>query len=180
MIVPETRTPKSLVAWAWIVRLLCLVGVALLLATPLAMAFDTVPVSIGTGDGALTLRIETGAQRRRAVIVSLLPVLAGLYALGCLWRLFGRYARGEVFSATSVRWFARFAYGLLAYWFVHVANRALMSVALSWDNPSGQRVLLVGIGSDDYVLLLFGAVLAAVAKVMQQAARMAEDNAAIV
>lgn len=169
-------------AWNVAIRLLCLVGAALLLATPWSMAFDAHPMSLATeGQGPhLNLTIETLAQRQRAVLVSLLPALAGLYALARLWQLFARYAQGDVFGAVTVRVFAHFAYGLLAFWFISVLGRGLMSVALTWDRQPGQRVLLLGLGSDDFVLLLFGVVLVATAQVMRRAAKLAQDNAGFV
>jgi Protein of unknown function (DUF2975) len=168
--------------WNLAIRLLCLVGAALLLAAPWSMAFDAHPMALATqGQSSnLNLGIETLAQRQRAVLVSLLPALAGLYALARLWQLFGRYARGEVFSAATVRVFAHFAYGLLAFWCVSVLGRGLMSVALTWDRPPGHRVLMLGLGSDDFVLLLFGVVLVAIAQVMRRAAQLAQDNAGFV
>lgn len=170
------------VSWVWILRALCLVGVALLLLTPLSTAFGPLPTELASVGGASpqSWRIETDAQRVRVLIVHMLTAAAGLLALLQLWLLVGRYARGDVFSAASVRTFARFAHALLLYWLALVLGRALVVVALTWDNPPGQRVLIVGLGSDDFVLLLFGAVLAAVAQVMRQAARMAEDVAGFV
>jgi hypothetical protein len=55
-----------------------------------------------------------------------------------------------------------------------------MSVALSWDNPPGQRLLRVTVEWKDYVLLLLGAALVAVARVMVRAAAAEEENRSFV
>ena len=170
---PQDPGVRGLRAWSLAVRLLCGIGAALLLVGPWSVAFDALP-------HPLSMQGETAAQRQRAFVVSLLPALAGMYALMRLWQLFTRYARGEVFSAATARLFAHFAYGLLAFCLVTVLGRALMSVALSWDNPPGQRTLIVGLGSDDFVLLLFGVVLVAIAQVMWCAAQLAEYNGGFV
>lgn len=168
--------------WAWAIRVLCLVGATLVFTTPLSLSFQALPIDImSTADAPATQwPVATQAQRVRAVLATLLPTLAGLYALLQLWRLVGHYARGEVFSVAAVSVFNRFAHGMLAYWLMKIVGRPLMSVALTWDHPPGGRVFLVGIGSDDFGLLLVGVVLAIIARVMQQAAQLAEDNAGIV
>ena len=179
---PQDPGVRGLRAWSLAVRLLCGIGAALLLVGPWSVAFDALPHQLSTqgAGGTFSWQIEAAAQRQRAFVVSLLPALAGMYALMRLWQLFTRYARGEVFSAATARLFAHFAYGLLAFCLVTVLGRALMSVALSWDNPPGQRTLIVGLGSDDFVLLLFGVVLVAIAEVMRRHAQLAEDNAGFV
>jgi cell division protein FtsX len=70
--------------------------------------------------------------------------------------------------------------GVVGLALAQVLGRALMSVALTLDNAPGQRVLSLSFGSDDFVLLLLGAVLVAVARVMVVAARAAEENRAFV
>jgi hypothetical protein len=58
--------------------------------------------------------------------------------------------------------------------------RALMSVALTWDNAPGERVLRVSVDWNDFVLLLLGAALVAIARVMARASRVDEENRAFV
>jgi len=177
--IPDDR---RLTCWTWLIRALCVTGALILLVLPTMIVLDP--------DGALLAsmrdqvgiqwRIETAPQRWRALFASLLPTLVGCYVLWRLWQLCGRYARGDVFSAGTVRVLGQFARGMLAFAVSGIATRTLMGLALTWDFPPGQRVLVIGIGSNDYVLLLFGIVLVAITQVMQQAARLAEDNAAIV
>ena len=59
---------------------------------------------------------------------------------------------------------------------VQPLSQALMSVAISWDNPPGQRVLNIAISSNDYALVLGALVFVAIARVMTEAARAAEEN----
>ncbi len=165
-----------------LVRGLCLVGVVMLLSVPVSVlvAPDGVhPLGLATQLG-LHGAVPTVAARWRAAAVSLLPMAAGLFALWQLWRLFSLYQRGDVLSAGSVAVLGRFAWGVVGLALAQVLGRALMSVALTLDNAPGQRVLSLSFGSDDFVLLLLGAVLVAVARVMVVAARAAEENRAFV
>jgi Protein of unknown function (DUF2975) len=181
-VVLKHPSPLQIGPWSAFIRVLCVLGTALMWFTPLALALEPQWL-LGAGLGESTglhWRIETPAQRLRAVLVSLLPAMAGQYALWHLWRLIGRYAQGDVFGPPAMAALDRFARGLLALVLAQIAARTLMSVALTWDYPPGQRVLSVGLGSNDYMLLLFAAVLVAITRVMHHAASIAEDNAGFI
>lgn len=173
---------QRLVHWTWLIRALCLVGALILLVLPVAILLDPDGASLAAmrEQMGMNWRIESAPQRWRALLAGLLPTLVGGYALWRLWQLCDRYARGDVFGAVTVRLLGQFARGLLALAIAGIATRTLMGLALTWDFPPGQRMLVIGIGSNDYVLLLFGVVLVAITQVMQRAARLAEDNAGIV
>lgn len=118
----------------------------------------------------------TPAARLRCFLVSVVPLSLWLCALWQLWALFGRYRLGEVFSLRAVTHVRRFAGSLLALAVVDPIARAAMSVAITLDNPVGQRQLNVGLGSGDYQLLLCAAVFVAIARVMAEALRVADEN----
>jgi hypothetical protein len=56
----------------------------------------------------------------------------------------------------------------------------LLALTLSLANPPGQRLLLVSFSLNDYFALIIGGVLVAVATVMREAARLADENASFV
>ena len=51
-----------------------------------------------------------------------------------------------------------------------------LGLALTWGNPPGQRMLVINLGWHDYLGLLSAAVLLAVATVMGEASRLADEN----
>ena len=57
---------------------------------------------------------------------------------------------------------------------------AVLSVALTYNNPPGNRQLAISLSLDNYVAVIVGGVLLAVAWVMVEATRIADDHAAIV
>ena len=59
-------------------------------------------------------------------------------------------------------------------------TRTASILVLTLGNAPGQRQLLINISSDDYMRVLFGAVLLAIATVMAEAVRVAEDHAGFV
>lgn len=165
------------------VRGLALLAAPLLIAAPVLLltapdALLTMGFSEMAGlhlqhlaQGGLTL-----AVRGRMAAVTLLPVGLGLALLWQLWSLFGEYLRGDVFGVRALACFRRFATLLFALSLAQPLAQALMSVAVSWDNPPGQRQLLVMISSNDYALVLGALVFMAIARVMTEAARVAEEN----
>lgn len=163
---------------AWLVQGMCVAGALVLASIPLSLAFaEDAAHALGLASHLGVFEaVPSGATRVRAALVSMLPAAAGLYVLLQLWRLFARYRQGDVFGAATAGIFARFAWGVVGLAVMQIVGRALMSVALSWDNPPGQRMLSLSIDWKDYVLLLLGAALVATARVMTQASRLNEEN----
>jgi hypothetical protein len=111
---------------------------------------------------------------------TLLPVGIALLALHRLWRLFGEYAQARVFSQRALVNLRAFARCVLAMAFVSPLYGAVLSVIVTFDRKPGTRELNLQFTSGDFSMLLIGAVLVAIAGVMAEAARVAEDNAGFV
>ena len=164
------------------VQALSAIGAALLAAVPLLLAFAPLwwvaMLLGGPNEGSVMNLLETdltGAVRTRLVAVMLIPVLASLAVLWQVWRLFGEYRRGRVFSAASLAHLRRFSWALVGLALVQPLARVLMSVAISLDNPPGHRHLVISFSSNDFALLLLSLVFVAIARVMVEAARAAEE-----
>ncbi|WP_390348857.1 DUF2975 domain-containing protein [Variovorax boronicumulans] len=180
---PAIRPSFYLKRHAQVVHALILAGVALLLAQPvLLLALDRPWLELFGVDSFLGLIAPPadGPARWRTALVSLLPVGGGLYALRQLWRLFSEYGHGRVFGKVAQDALMRFAWAVLLLALLLPIARGLMSVALSIGNPPGQRVLAITIAWFDCLHVLFGAVLVAIARVMVEARRLADDNAGFV
>ena len=174
--VPPGRALRRLV---WLVRLLALVGAAALLTVPAVFWADAGWVQAAAPSMAgLGVHPTVVDERARLLgaLASLPGVLLGLAALWRLWRLFGEYAAGRVFGAAAQRHLRGFAAALLASAVVTPFMRAAVGIALTLGNPPGQRVLAFTLSWNDYLSILCGAVLLAVALVMADAVRLAEDN----
>lgn len=155
---------------------------ALLTAVPLLLAFAPLwwvaMLLGGPNEGSVMHLLETeltSAVRTRLVAAMLIPVLVSLAVLWQVWQLFGEYRRGRVFSAASLAHLRRFSWALVGLALVQPLSRVLMSVAISLDNPPGHRHLVVSFSSNDFAVLLLGLVFVAIARVMVEAARAAEE-----
>ena len=165
-----------------VVRALCVLGVLSLVTVPFwfwlspANVLALGPQMAGVSGGI----VVDDRARALGAAVSLLPIAVGLYALWQLWRLFAEYGAGRVFGRAALARLKRFAWALLAAALLAPLVRAVMSVVLTLGNPPGRRQLVVGLSWDDYLAVLLSVVLIAIATVMAEAVRVAEENESFV
>lgn len=164
-----------------VVRALCLLGALTLLAVPawFWLSPDWVREASLQIAGVHETTVDERAVRLGAAL-TLLPIALGLYALWQLWRLFAEYGEGRVFGRTALLHLRRFAWALLGSALLAPLVRAAMSVVLTLGNPPGRRMLAIGLSWNDYMAVLLAAVLIAIATVMAEAVRVAEENAGFV
>lgn len=172
-------TPRGLRTLTWLVRALALLGALLLAVLPvviwLSPDFVRAVGPAAAGIGSHPVVIDERALLLGAA-VSLPAVLLGLAALAQLWQLFGEYAAGRVFGRRAQQRLRGFAWCMLASALAAPLLRAALGVALTLGNPPGQRLLALSLYWSDYVAILSSAVLLAVAVVMDEAVRLAEEN----
>lgn len=170
--------PGSLGRVVLVVRVLCVLGVIALVAVPFWFWLSPANVlALGPQMSGVNGSIAVDDRARAlGAAVSLLPVGVGLYALWQLWHLFAEYGAGRVFGRGALARLQRFAWALLAAALLAPLVRAAMSVVLTLGNPPGQRQLVIGFSWDDYLSVLLAVVLIAIATVMAEAVRLAEEN----
>ena len=138
-------------------------------------AHDQIKDSAGIDVDAMPLHTQAAGA-----LWTLVPLAIWMLALFRLWQLFGEYAQARVFShraLVSLRGFARCA---MATAIAGPLYGAVLSVIVTLDRKPGSRILNLAFTTDDYAMLLLGAVLLTIASVMAEAARVAEDNAGFV
>lgn len=164
-----------------LMRTLCVLGALALLAVP--AWFWTSPDAVRELAPQFAGVSETTVDARAlqcGALLSAAPVALGLYALWQLWRLFGEFGQGRVFGRPALVHLRRFAWALLASALLAPLVRAAGSVVLTLGNPPGRRMLAIGLSWNDYMAVLLAAVLIAIATVMAEAVRVAEDHAGFV
>jgi hypothetical protein len=128
---------------------------------------------LGLGRAPVTV---TPAVQFAGALVALVPVGVGLFALLQVWHLFGDYARGAIFTARATARLRRLAWSVIGVALAQLLARTGLGLVLTMNNPPGQRALVVSLSSHDYILLLFGLLLLAIAWVMVEATRLAREN----
>lgn len=177
---PLLARPRRLIL---AVRGLVLIGTIALVAVPIAFWLQPAWIAQAGAQmaGVAGTAISVTADARLAgAALSTLLVAIGLYSLWQLWCLFGEYGAGRALGRAAQSRLARFALGLLASAIAQPLVRGAMSAVLTMHNPPGQRMLALGLAWSDYMSVLLGLVLLAVARVMSEAVRAAEENAGFV
>jgi hypothetical protein len=166
----------------WMRRIIPITAIAAMLGTVAlwlnpAWILATVPGQIGIPAGSLAL---SPAAQLGGFLVSALPLAVLVVSLAQTQALFGRFAQGEVFSSGNAGRLRLVALCVVALAVARPLVRALLGVILTAGNPPGQRLLAVTVSSDDVFIGLAGVLLLAVAWVMVEGTRLADENASFV
>lgn len=111
-----------------------------------------------------------------AVAVSMIPLGALIAGLLSARRCFGCFATGRIFSSDAARSLRGFALGIGASALLKPVAGAALSLLLSALSPAPTRSLVLNIGSDTLLSLLFAAMVAIIAGVLVEAADVAAEN----
>jgi Protein of unknown function (DUF2975) len=114
-----------------------------------------------------------------AALIGLLPVALMSYAMVIAYRCFSGFARGEYFSRSAVITLRAFARAMFVTALACMVVPTLAVLVLTMGGP-GQASLVVSVGSQHLVLLLFAGVVWQMARVMAKAVEIAEENAQFV
>lgn len=160
---------------------LLLPGLPLLLALGWALVPDanvgaSFGIFMGVGEGEeLTL-----LDRFAGFIASLVPLSLILYGVWNLRALFGLYARGEILGTENASRLRALAMTLILWLPAQFVGDAVVSLALSIDNPPGERFIALNLSSHDFAITMIGAIALVISWVMVEAARAADDSASII
>jgi hypothetical protein len=131
------------------------------------------------GQAGADLPLTPGHLGAAAVITSV-PVGIMLYGLWQARQLFAGFAAGQVFTLASARRLRDFAAAMLAQAVLGPLSSTALLLAFTLSNPPGERQLAITLSSNDYIALIVGGVLLAVAWVMVEASRIADEHASFV
>ena len=115
-------------------------------------------------------------QRWLAGCVACVPLamlLLGLWQARCCFDLF---AQGHVFTGRATHHLRRFAAWIGAASLAGPLAAMVNSMVLTLQNTPGTRRLVVGLGSDQLLMLLFAALVYMMADVIAQGQALAEEN----
>lgn len=115
-----------------------------------------------------------------AAAITAVPVGIMLYGLWQARQLFAGFAAGQVFTLASARRLRDFAAAMLAQAVLGPLSSTALLLAFTLSNPPGERQIAITLSSNDCIALIAGGVLLAVAWVMAEASRIAEEHASFV
>ena len=112
-----------------------------------------------------------------AAIFSALPLLFALWKLRKMFQLF---AAGEVFSALATRHLFNAAKGMVIWGVITVFSATVVVLILTANAPAGEHMLVINVSSAELASIFIGVVFAIMSWVMQEAARLSDENARFV
>lgn len=161
----------------------CLLAIALL---PLSVALywmlsdaGTLAVRTNLAPGAVQGELQTW---QRLLGCLLMEVPLGLLLVG-VWqarKCFLLFGSGRVFSSEAIGYLRGFAAWSVASAFAKIFCDAAASVVVTLANLPGQRMLALGLGSDQLFLLFFAALVWLMAGVIGEGLALADENASFV
>lgn len=131
----------------------------------------------------LPVALDSGlppAAKLGGFLVSMLPGAVLMYILAQLSRLFGLYEQGSVFSRANVAIFQRLGWAILAWAASDFLQSAGLSIVLTLHHAPGQRLLVLSLSSGQVLAALMGLVVLTISWVMDEARKLAEDQALII
>ncbi|MFH1137550.1 MAG: DUF2975 domain-containing protein [Pseudomonadota bacterium] len=113
-------------------------------------------------------------------VVSAIPTGIDMAVIYLLSRLFGLYAQGEIFSAANVRYIKKIGYTLLLGQALSPVYQALVTTALTFHNPPGQRYIRIGLSSADVSTVTTALVVIVAAWIMDEARKLQDEQALVI
>lgn len=119
----------------------------------------------------------TWTDKLAPFLVSLFPALVISWAIWRARTCFDEFALGRLFSRRAILGLRDFAIGMGIGAVASPLTSTILSVLLSWNAPVGQKQMVIAIGSDTILGLVFASTIAIISWVMSEAADVAEENA---
>jgi uncharacterized membrane protein YidH (DUF202 family) len=157
-----------------------------LLLTPLLVLwtwldFDRFAPAIAAASNINLQRETLGALNiTLGFLLTMVPLSLLMLGVWRLRQLFTLYRAGSYFNQAAAGHLHGFAMMLFFSALVSPITQALTTVVLTMGNPPGQRSLSINIGSDDFNQLALAGVLIAIAWVLREGQRLAQENAEII
>lgn len=146
------------------------------------------PTSITTAHHALVMRdIPKSIQililhplssttKLLGFVISLIPLTVNLFLLYFLIRLFQLYEKCEIFSLKNVRYIKCIGYTLFIGQLINPIYQALLSAALTWNNPHGKRMIVASLSGTNMAILLTALLIILISWIMAEGHQLAEDQ----
>lgn len=115
-----------------------------------------------------------------AFAIGMIPAGFFVMAMLGLAGLFARFGRGHVLEEENAGRLTRIGWQLAALGIATPIARTLQSVALTFDNPLGQRQIALSLDPGTFGALAAGAALVAFGLVLREAVRLADENRSFV
>ncbi len=112
-----------------------------------------------------------------ALLASLLPLSVVVFGLVTLVQLFRLYENAIYFSHETVTLFRRLGITLMLWVVASPLHSSLLSIAVTFNNPPGERMLVMTLDFGDLAMLLIGTIVILISWIMEEGRKLEEEQA---
>lgn len=111
-------------------------------------------------------------------LISLLPLIVNLFVLYFLIKLFRLYEQGEIFTMNNVRYIRNIGYALLIGQLINPVYQALISMAMTWNNPphQGLRIISISLDGTNIGIILMSLLIILISWIMLEGYKLKEEQ----
>jgi hypothetical protein len=114
--------------------------------------------------------------RALCFMLSMIPNGIIMFGFYHLIKLFKLYESGQVFTNECIRHIKICAYSVLAWLIADFFTTSLLILALTLENPVGQRILSISLGPKHLSTLIISIIAIIIAQVMDEARKLKDEN----
>lgn len=113
-------------------------------------------------------------------LISLIPFSINMLTVYFLLKLFSNYAKLNIFSSDNAKRIKLIGWVILIGQILKPIHDALLSAALTWNNPAGHRLMTVSLNRTNIALIICAIMIILISWVMTEAYKEQETNKLIV
>ena len=138
--------------------------------------FDTRETNIIALNIPVNFEYVKGFQWGLAILLSFIPLLLTIIAIGHVYRLMSLFLQSEFFSVETRHNLHQFSLWLLISAISKVVCNSLISMVLTMNNPS-RGVIAVGLNSNTISTLFIVSVFFVITRIIKEGIKLTEENA---
>lgn len=109
-------------------------------------------------------------------VIALIPNLVAMFGFYHLIKLFRLYELGQIFTKDNINPIKICSYTILFWFIANFITSVLLVLALTLNNPVGQRILAIKFDAKDFSTLVIGVIAIIIAQIMDEARKIKDEN----
>ncbi|MEM9242983.1 MAG: DUF2975 domain-containing protein [Pseudomonadota bacterium] len=109
-------------------------------------------------------------------MISLIPMTINLSVLYLLIRLFNNFERSAIFALKNVRYCRWIGYALFIGQVLNPIHELLLSMAVTWQNPPGERIASLSFSGSNVGILLLALLIILISWIMGEAYKLKDEQ----
>ncbi len=127
-------------------------------------------------DGIYIMHPISSMNRFEGFLIGLIPLFFIEFILYQLIKLFNAYKHNDIFSLENVKRIRLIGYFMLFEQIINPFYQALMSFALTWENPVGTKNIEMGFGNVNLALIFTAFIIILISWIMAEAYHLSEEQ----